>query len=130
MARAKDDFRGLTGPQKAAVFILALGQEQSAKIFSRMDDDEIKELSQVMASLGSVSSSVIERLFVDFADQLSSAGSLVGSFDSTERLLAQPNSSRLMDRACRRCRRRPRAGAACATLGSAQHAYGLGGPLL
>ena len=89
MARAKDDFRGLTGPQKAAVFILALGQEQSAKIFSRMDDDEIKELSQVMASLGSVSSSVIERLFVDFADQLSSAGSLVGSFDSTERLLAQ-----------------------------------------
>ena len=89
MARSKDDFRGLTGPQKAAVFILALGQEQSAKIFARMDDEEIKELSQVMSTLGSVSSSVIERLFVDFADQLSSAGSLVGSFDSTERLLAQ-----------------------------------------
>ncbi len=89
MARAKDDYRGLTGPQKAAVFILALGQEQSSKIFARMDDEEIKELSQVMSTLGSVSSAVIERLFVDFADQLSSAGSLVGSFDSTERLLAQ-----------------------------------------
>ena len=89
MARSKDDYRGLTGPQKAAVFILALGQEQSSKIFARMDDEEIKELSQVMSTLGSVSSSVIERLFVDFADQLSSAGSLVGSFDSTERLLAQ-----------------------------------------
>ncbi len=89
MARAKDDFRGLTGPQKAAIFMLAIGQEQSAKLFSRMDDEEIKEMSQTMATLGSVSSSVIERLFVEFADQLSSAGSLVGSFDSTERLLGQ-----------------------------------------
>jgi len=31
--------------------------------------------------------SIVERLFVEFADQLSSAGSLVGTFDSTERLL-------------------------------------------
>ena len=89
MARSKDDFRGLTGPQKAAIFMLAIGQEQSGKLFSRMDDEEIKEMSQTMATLGSVSSSVIERLFVEFADQLSSAGSLVGSFDSTERLLGQ-----------------------------------------
>jgi flagellar motor switch protein FliG len=89
MARAKDDFRGLTGPQKAAIFMLAIGQEHSSKLFASMDDEEIKEMSQTMASLGSVSSSVIERLFVEFADQLSSAGSLVGTFDSTERLLAQ-----------------------------------------
>ena len=89
MARSKDDFRGLTGPQKAAIFMLAIGNEQSSKLFARMDDEEIKEMSQVMASLGSVSSTVIERLFVEFADQLSSAGSLVGTFDTTERLLAQ-----------------------------------------
>ena len=90
MARStKDDFRALSGPQKAAIFMLAIGNEQSGKLFSRMDDEEIKEMSQTMASLGSVSSSVIERLFVEFADQLSSAGSLVGSFDSTERLLGQ-----------------------------------------
>ncbi len=89
MARSKDDFRGLSGPQKAAIFMLAIGQDQSSKLFARMDDEEIKEMSQVMASLGSVSSTVIERLFVEFADQLSSAGSLVGTFDTTERLLAQ-----------------------------------------
>jgi flagellar motor switch protein FliG len=89
MARAKDDFRTLTGPQKAAIFMLSLGQDQAAKLFARMDDEEIKEMSQTMATLGSVSSSIIERLFVEFADQLSSAGSLVGTFDSTERLLGQ-----------------------------------------
>jgi flagellar motor switch protein FliG len=88
MARMKDDYRSLTGPQKAAIFVLSLGREHTAKVFERMDDEEIKELSQHMASLGSISSTVVERLFVEFADQLASAGSLVGTYDSTERLLA------------------------------------------
>jgi flagellar motor switch protein FliG len=52
-----------------------------------MDDEEIRELSQTMASLGSVNAHTIEHLFVSFADQISGAGSLVGSYDSTERLL-------------------------------------------
>ncbi|MBL6945332.1 MAG: flagellar motor switch protein FliG [Rhodospirillales bacterium] len=87
MAKTKDDFRGLSGPQKAAIFLLSLGQAQSSKLFELMDDEEIRELSQTMATLGSVNATVIERLFVEFADQLSSSGSLVGSYDSTERLL-------------------------------------------
>lgn len=85
--RVRDDVRGLTGPEKAAIFILALGEEHSAKIFSTMAEEEILELSQVMSNLGKVSASVVEKLFVDFAEQMSSTGSLVGSYDSTERLL-------------------------------------------
>ncbi|MGB0670953.1 MAG: flagellar motor switch protein FliG [Rhodospirillales bacterium] len=87
MARVKEDYRSLSGPQKAAIFMLAIGEQQSSTLFAKMDDEEIRELSQTMAQLGSISSSVVERLFVEFADQLSSAGSLVGSYDSTERLL-------------------------------------------
>ena len=87
MARVKEDYRSLTGPQKAGIMMLSLGEDHSVKLFSMMGDDEIKELSQVMASLGTVSSSIVERLFVEFADQLSSTGSLVGSVDTTERLL-------------------------------------------
>jgi flagellar motor switch protein FliG len=52
-----------------------------------MEDDEIKELSQIMANLGTVGANLVERLFVDFADALSNTGSLVGSYESTERLL-------------------------------------------
>ena len=87
MARVKEDYRSLSGPQKAGIMMLSLGEEHSVKLFSMMGDDEIKELSQVMASLGTVSASIVERLFVEFADQLSSTGSLVGSVDTTERLL-------------------------------------------
>ncbi|CAA7611723.1 flagellar motor switch protein FliG [Magnetospirillum sp. UT-4] len=87
MARMKEDYRSLTGPQKAAMMMLSLGEEHSSKLFSMMADEEIKELSQIMANLGTVSSNLVERLFVEFADQLSSTGSLVGSMESTERLL-------------------------------------------
>jgi len=85
--RVKEDYRGLTGPQKASILLLSLGEEQSSKIFGMMDDEEIKELSQTMANLGTVDANLVERLFVEFADQISSTGSLVGSFQSTERLL-------------------------------------------
>jgi flagellar motor switch protein FliG len=86
-SRTREDIRAMSGPERAAVLMLALGEEHAAKLFALMDDEEIKELSQTMANLGNVSSNVIERLFVDFADQISATGSLVGSYDSTERLL-------------------------------------------
>jgi flagellar motor switch protein FliG len=87
MARIKEDYRSLTGPQKAAIMLLSLGEEHSSRLMGMMGDDEIKELSQIMANLGTVSSNIVERLFVEFADQISSTGSLVGSYESTERLL-------------------------------------------
>ncbi len=88
MAKLRGDSRKLSGAQKAAVFMLALGPDYSAKLFELMDDEEIRDLSQSMATLGGVESTTVEGLFVEFADQLSGGGgSLTGSFDSTERLL-------------------------------------------
>ncbi|MEX2644447.1 MAG: flagellar motor switch protein FliG [Acetobacterales bacterium] len=87
MPRAKEDYRSLTGPQKASILLLSLGEERASKIFQMMDDEEIKEISQTMAALGTVSASIVERLFVEFADQISATGSLIGSFESAERLL-------------------------------------------
>lgn len=89
MARAKEDYRSLTGPQKAAVLMMALGEESAAKLFALMHEDEIKEVSSAMATLGPVSSSIVERLCHEFASQMSAAGNLIGSFESTERLLAK-----------------------------------------
>jgi len=85
--RVREDYRTLTGPEKAAIMMLALGEEHAAKLFQHMDDEEIKELSQTMSNLGTVSSNLIERLFVEFTEQMSATGSLIGTFESTERLL-------------------------------------------
>src|SRR4051794_1531026 len=85
--RVREDIRSLSGPEKAAILVLSLGEEHTAKIFSLMDDEEIKEISQTMANLGTINSNIVERLFVDFADHISATGSLVGTYESTERLL-------------------------------------------
>lgn len=87
--RVREDFRSLNGPEKAAIMVLAMGEENAIKLFGHMDDEEIREISQSMANLGTINANLVERLFVEFAEQLSSTGSLVGSYESTERLLTK-----------------------------------------
>jgi flagellar motor switch protein FliG len=87
--RIRDDYRDLTGPDKAAMMILAIGEENAVKLFTYMNDEEIKEISSSMVNLGAISSNLVERLFSEFAEQISSTGSLVGSYESTERLLSK-----------------------------------------
>jgi len=87
MDRAIDDYRSLEGRQKAAIFMLAIGHEHSTQIFEKMDDEEIQALAEAMSTLGTINAAMIERLFVEFADLLSSHGGLVGTVTSTERLL-------------------------------------------
>jgi flagellar motor switch protein FliG len=87
--KTRDDYRTMTGPEKAALLMLSVGDEHATKIFALMDEEEIKEISQSMANLGTVSSEIVERLFIEFADRISSTGSLVGSYESTERLLVK-----------------------------------------
>lgn len=83
----KEDYRKLTGAQKAAILIMSIDEENATKVFNMMDDEEIKEISNTMATLGTVSSETVERLFLDFVESMSSSGVVVGTFDSTERLL-------------------------------------------
>jgi len=85
--RSIDDYRVVTGQQKAAIILLTVGEEAAGKLFALMSDEEIKEISQTMSTLGSVNSAIIERLIADFAEQMSGAGAMSGTFDSTERLL-------------------------------------------
>jgi flagellar motor switch protein FliG len=66
--RVREDYRALSGPDKAAILLMSLGDEHASKMFALMSDDEIREISQIMANLGSVSANVVERLFVEFAE--------------------------------------------------------------
>ncbi|MBE6453024.1 MAG: flagellar motor switch protein FliG [Alphaproteobacteria bacterium] len=84
-----DDYNVLSGQQKAAVLMLSLDEERSSALFSMMDDEEIKELSVIMASLGKVNSNVVEQLLLEFNDKMSNNDNLIGTYESTERLLAK-----------------------------------------
>jgi flagellar motor switch protein FliG len=82
-----EEYRSLSGTQKAAILMLALGDERCARLFNLMHEDEIKEVSSAMARLGSVRAETVERLCSEFSESSGGAGNLVGSYDSTERLL-------------------------------------------
>jgi flagellar motor switch protein FliG len=85
-SRVIDDPSRLSGPEKAAVIMLALG-EDNGQLWDQLDDEEIKEISQVMSGLGNVSASTVEALMVDFVSGMSSSGALLGSFEQTQKLL-------------------------------------------
>ncbi|MFZ1989361.1 MAG: flagellar motor switch protein FliG [Alphaproteobacteria bacterium] len=86
--KVKDDIGRTTGAEKAAIVLLSLGEENSSRLLKLMDEDEIKEISQVMSTLGTVSSTLVDRVLIDFVSQMSATGTVMGSFDATERLLA------------------------------------------
>src|ERR1700722_5892790 len=84
-----DDYRSLRGAQKAAIVMLALGEEQCGRLFTMMHEDEIRDISAAMAQLGAVRSEIVERLCTDFVESMGSSGSLIGSYESTESLLTK-----------------------------------------
>ncbi|WP_248311119.1 flagellar motor switch protein FliG [Bosea sp. UNC402CLCol] len=77
----------MTGPQRAAVILLVLGEEHGKTIWQEFDDDEIRIITRAMAELGTVDADEVERLMLDFVGKLSSAGAVTGSFDRTISLL-------------------------------------------
>jgi flagellar motor switch protein FliG len=86
LRKAVTDASRLNGPEKAAVILLSLGEEHT-KLWESLDDEEIKEISQAMSTLGTVAANVVEDLLVEFVSGLSSTGAIMGSFEQTQRLL-------------------------------------------
>src|ERR1700730_15849545 len=77
----------LSGPKRAAILMLALGEQYGGKVWSLLDDDEVRELSLVMSTLGTVEADVVEDLLLEFVSRVLAAAALRGTLDGTERLL-------------------------------------------
>ena len=79
----------ITGPDKAAVFMLAVGDNFGREVWELLSEEEVRELTQAMSSLGAIDAGSVGKIFDEFVSEASSAGTLQGSFGSTERLLAK-----------------------------------------
>lgn len=91
----------MTGPQRAAVILLVLGEDHGRPIWQEFDDEEIRIITRAMAELGTVDADEVERLMLDFVGKLSSAGAVTGSFDRTisllEKILPQDQVALIME---------------------------------
>ena len=79
----------IPGAKRAAMLMLALGDQYGGKIWSMLDDDEVRELSIAMSTLGTVEADTVEDMLLEFVSRMSASGALMGNFDATERLLQQ-----------------------------------------
>lgn len=77
----------LTGAERAAVVMLALGEEASKPLWASFDEDELRDVTRAISKLGSVASDVVESLLYDFIMNLSSTGAISGSAASAQRFL-------------------------------------------
>ena len=64
----------IAGPKRAAMLMLALGEEYGGKIWNMLDDDEIRQISLVMSQLGTVDATDVEHLLLEFVSRLSASG--------------------------------------------------------
>src|SRR5580704_11011156 len=79
--------RQLSGPERVAVLMLALGEQHGSKIWSMLDDDELRQISIVMSTIGTIDAELVEELLIEFVSRVSASGAVMGNYDATERLL-------------------------------------------
>ena len=73
--------RQLTGPERAAVLMLALGEQHGAKVWGMLDDDELREISIVMSTIGTIEAELVENLLLKFAAALAKLFKARGNHD-------------------------------------------------
>ena len=98
LAKQRNELASYKGIERAAIMMLSLPDEQAQKIFSYLESEEIKDLSQAMINLGTISSQMVEILCVEFVNEIAGSGSLVGSIESTKRLLSKIMSQTEVDK--------------------------------
>ncbi|MBF0528580.1 MAG: flagellar motor switch protein FliG [Deltaproteobacteria bacterium] len=66
----------LTGPQKAAIFLLTMGEDFTANIFRQLEDGEIKHLGRAMSRIQNINPTMIQEVLGSFYDELTSPSEL------------------------------------------------------
>jgi flagellar motor switch protein FliG len=79
---------GMSGAEKAAVLLLALGKPRAAKLLKRFDPEELKILTQLAGDLAPIGAAELETLVEEFAQKFSSGITFMGTEKEVKRLLS------------------------------------------
>ncbi|OGQ88105.1 MAG: flagellar motor switch protein FliG [Deltaproteobacteria bacterium RIFOXYD12_FULL_56_24] len=66
MSKKKESGESLTGPEKAAVFLLTVGEEFASQVFQRLEPDDIKQVGRQMARIDKVDKADLTALVNEF----------------------------------------------------------------
>ncbi|MEA2085281.1 MAG: flagellar motor switch protein FliG [Thermodesulfobacteriota bacterium] len=77
----------LTGPEKAAVFLLTLGEDFTSKVFQRLDEEELKVVGRQMSKMDRVDKEDITALLNEFKGDSGEADLFLSGDDMLENAL-------------------------------------------
>ena len=66
----------LTGPQKAAIFLLVMGEEFTKSVFKRLDEESIQKIGKCMANINYISAEVMDAVINEFLISFGSESSM------------------------------------------------------
>jgi flagellar motor switch protein FliG len=72
----KTQARELNGPEKAAIFLLTMGEEFTTDVFKELEDIEIKSLGKAMSNIQNVSPNQIQDVLWEFLQAMEEPGEL------------------------------------------------------
>ena len=78
----------MSGAEKVAVLLLALGKPRAARLLKRFDPDDLKTLTQLAGDLAPIDASDLDRLVEEFAQKFSSGINFVGSEKEVRSMLS------------------------------------------
>ena len=78
----------LTGAEKVAVLLLAIGKPRAAKVLKRFDPEELKVLTDLAGDLQPIGAMDLEVLVEEFAQKFSSGINFVGTEKEVKRMLS------------------------------------------
>jgi len=83
------DKKTLSGPEKAAALLIAVGDEVAAKVLSELDENEIHKISTYMSGMTAVSNDTVNNIIEEFVDIVESGrgGYMSGGRDYLKKLL-------------------------------------------
>ncbi len=84
-----NDINALNGVQRVAIVLLAVDDFNASKIFSLMDEEEIREVSYAMSNLGSISIEVVDHLLNKLNNELAGSASFLGNLNTVEKILGK-----------------------------------------
>ncbi|MFV0276271.1 MAG: flagellar motor switch protein FliG, partial [Parahaliea sp.] len=79
---------GLSGPQRAAVFLLGVGEESATAVMKHLEPREVQLIGEAMNSLSSLTNEQVEGVMTDFKKRITRLNPLgLGAPDFTRRVL-------------------------------------------
>jgi flagellar motor switch protein FliG len=76
MAGKQLDSKNMSGSQKAAIFLLSMGEDLSSEVFKHLSEDEIKRVASSMADIEQLPPDAVSNVLKEFVDNCEGGGQL------------------------------------------------------